>query len=77
MTLYDFLRCKTRAIEICLISENGFVATICWTGRKEMPEIPERLRNKEVVSDKWGKLPIVNGYNETVRIPCHYIDVGD
>ena len=45
--------------------------------REDRFQIPQRLKDKEVVSDKWDELPVMNEDKETIRIPCHYIEIGD
>ena len=77
MTLYNFLLHETYMQELCVICENGYVAATCWIDHEDRFQIPQRLKDKEVVSDKWGKFPVANEYNETIRIPCHYIKIGD
>ena len=77
MTLYNFLLHATYMQELCVICENGYVAATCWIDHEDRFQIPQRLKDKKVVSDKWGELPVTNEYNETIRIPCHYIDIGD
>lgn len=77
MTLYNFLLHETYMQELCVICENGYVAATCWIDHEDRFQIPQRLKDKEVVSDKWGKLPVMNEDKETIRIPCHYIEIGD
>lgn len=77
MTLYNFLLHETYMQELCVICENGYVAATCWIDHEDRFQIPQKLKDKEVMSDKWGELPVVDEENTIYYIPCHYIDIGD
>jgi hypothetical protein len=37
--------------------------------------LDNKLGDKKVKLDTWDYLPIVNGNNAEIKIPCHYIEV--
>lgn len=75
MTLRDFLRKKTNAMELCVIRDGGWIVASCWIDYEDLFAIPNRLADNIVKKDEWGYLPIVNENNAEIKIPCHYVDV--
>lgn len=78
--LTEFLRKKTKAMELCAIRKEGWVIFTCWIDHEDIWLIPEKYSSSVVISDEFGELPIVkvlkNGDTKTIRVPCHYIDIG-
>lgn len=75
MTLWEFLRKKTEARELCVIRESGYIVASCWIDYEDLFHVPPRLADKEIKEDEWGYLTIVNKNNAELKIPCHYVDV--
>lgn len=75
MTLREFLRKKTNALELCAIREDGWITATCWIDHEDLFHIPPKLADREVKRDKWEDLTIVNENNASIKIPCHFIDV--
>lgn len=75
MTLRDFLRTKTNAMELCVIRDGGWIVASCWIDYEDLFAIPNRLADNIVKKDEWGYLSIVNENNACIQIPCHYVDV--
>lgn len=75
MTLRDFLRKKTNAMELCVIRDSGWIVASCWIDYEDLFAIPHRLADNTVKKDEWGYLSIVNENNACIQIPCHYVDV--
>lgn len=75
MTLREFLRTKTNALELCAICEGGWITATCWIDYEDLFHIPPKLADKIVKGDKWDYLTIVNENNASIKIPCHYIDI--
>ena len=78
--LTDFLMKRTKALELCAIRNEGYVIFTCWIDHEDIWLIPEKYSSNVVISDEFGELPIVkvleNGDTRTIRVPCHYIDIG-
>lgn len=75
MTLRDFLRKKTNAMELCVIRDGGWIVASCWIDYEDLFAISNRLADNTVKKDEWGYLSIVNENNACIQIPCHYVDV--
>lgn len=75
MKLQEFLQKKTNVNELCAIRNGGWTVATCHIDNEDLFYIPPKLAEKEVKSDKWGYLPIVNENNACIKIPCHYVDV--
>ena len=75
MTLRDFLRKKTNAMELCVIRDGGWIVASCWIDYEDLFAIPNNLADNIVKNDEWGYLSIVNENNACIQIPCHYVDV--
>ena len=52
MTLYEFLRHKTHANELCVIRDCGDIVASCWTDYEDLFIIPDKLKNHIVKKDK-------------------------
>ena len=78
MRLLEFLRCKTKATELCVICNPWRVATF-WIDHEDLflGYVHPNLRNKYVVNDKWEHLETVDQNGNVVYIDTHYIFVGD
>ena len=75
MKLAEFLWHKTNVKELCVIRDCGWIVASCWIDYEDLFAIPERLSSKDVKSDSWDYLSIVNENNAEIKIPCHYVDV--
>ena len=77
MTLIEFLRTKTNVKELCVIRESGWTVASFWIDYEDLfcGYLDNKLGNKKVKLDTWDYLPIVNGNNAEIKIPCHYIEV--
>lgn len=75
VTLYDFLRHKTQALELCEIREYGWTVATVWIDHEDLFMVPEKLMNRKVKSHSWGNLTIVDESGNRMCVPCHTIDV--
>ena len=75
MKLFEFLRYKTNANELCVIRESGWIIDACWIDYEDFFLVHPKIADKEVKKDEWDYLPIVNENNAKIKIPCHYIDI--
>ena len=75
MKLSEFLLRKTRALELCVIRDSGWIIATFWIDYEDLFYIPHKLANRVVKNDEWGYLPIVNKNNAEIKIPCHYVDL--
>lgn len=77
MTLREFLRTKTNVKELCVIRESGWIVASFWIDYEDLfcGYLSNKLGDKNVKLDTWDYLPIVNGNNAEIKIPCHYIEV--
>lgn len=75
MKLREFLLRKTKALELCVIRDSGWIVATCWIDYEDLFQIPHKLADSVVKKDEWGCLPIVNKNNAEIKIPCHYVDV--
>ena len=74
-TLREFLRKKTQALELCAITDGGWTVATCWIDYEDLFHIPPKLADKEVKSDKWDELTIVDVNGTSIKVPCHYVNV--
>ena len=74
-TVYEFCRNKTAATELVVICEGIWRVATVWIDYEDIFQIPERLRNKTVLSDKWEKLPIVDKDGNKTEILAHHLYV--
>ena len=75
ITLRDFLRRKTQALELCAITDGGWTVATCWIDHEDLFHIPPELADKEVKSDKWDELTIVDANGTSIKVPCHCVNV--
>lgn len=75
MTVNEFCRKKTQALELCAIRDCGYIIQAVWIDYEDLFEMAGSLRYKEVKSDEWGTIPIVTKHGDRIEIPYHYIDV--
>lgn len=75
MKLFEFLRHKTNANELCVIREGGWIIDTCWIDYEDLFLVHPKIADKEVKKDEWDYLPVVNENNAKIKIPCHYIDI--
>lgn len=77
MTLREFLRRETRALELCVVRESGWIVATFFIDYEDLfcRNLTSELGDKEVKSDKWDYLPIVNENGAKIKIWCHYINV--
>lgn len=75
MTLREFLLHKTAIGELCIIRDQGWVISSCWIDAEDLFLIHPNIGNREVKKDSWGKIDVVNKFEQGVSVPCHYIDI--
>ncbi len=75
MKLKQFLLHETQVGELCVITDCGWKVASCWIDSEDLFAIPERYSNREVKEDRWGKLAVTTQEGNTVKVPCHYIEV--
>lgn len=77
MKLFDFLHTRTKANELCVIREAGWIIASYWIDYEDLFShyMAIKLENRIVESDEWGYLTIVNKNNAEIKIPCHYVDI--
>lgn len=75
ITLRTFLREKTKARELCVIRECGWIVAACWIDYEDLFHIPPTMSDMIVKKDEWGYLDVVNENNACIKIPCHFVDV--
>lgn len=73
--LKDYLLNKTQAMELCVITEDGWITATCYIDHEDMFHIPLQLAGKTVKSEQWSVINIVDKNGKVIQIPCHYIDV--
>ena len=77
MKLIEFLRKKTQALELCVVCDSGWRVATYFIDYEDLfcRHLDHKLGEKEVKSDKWDYLPIVNENGAKIQIWCHYINV--
>ena len=65
MKLYDFLRKKTGARELCVITEGGWIVATAWIDYEDLFQVPKRLANMEVVKDRFDTLTVRDDAHRT------------
>lgn len=75
MTVREFCRHKTQALELCIIRDSGWIVHSVWIDYEDIFVLSNRYENKEVIKDEWGTIPIVDKNGNKIDVPCHYIDV--
>lgn len=75
MTIREFCRHKTQALELCIIRESGWIVHSVWIDYEDIFVLSNQYENKEVIKDEWGTIPIVDKNGNKIDVPCHYIDV--
>jgi len=75
ITLFEFLRYRTDASELCVIRDCGWICAAAYIDNEDLFGIPERLKNKLVKNHEWGFLKIRDREGMVQHINVHYIDV--
>ena len=75
MTVREFCRNKTRALELCIIRDSGWIVHSVWIDYEDIFVLSNQYENKEVIKDEWGTIPIVDKNGNKIDVSCHYIDV--
>lgn len=75
MTLREFLRTQTRALELCVIRDGGWIVATAWIDLEDLFRIDEKIGKKEVISHNWGLLMTVDRKGDTKYVECHFIDI--
>lgn len=75
MTVREFCRNKTKALELCVIRDSGWIVHTVWIDYEDIFVISKQYEHKEIKNDEWGTIPIVTEHGDKIEIPCHYIDV--
>ena len=76
MNVKEFLLYHTRAEELCIILDGGWMCAAAWIDHEDLfiGGIPEGIKNREVKADRWGTLRICKKNGKFREIPCHYIE---
>ena len=77
MKLSEFLLHKTNAHELCVIRDGGWIVATAWIDSEDLLDryIDNKILDREVRSNTWDYLPVVNENNASIKIPCHHIDL--
>lgn len=75
MSLREFLLTKTNALELCAITDGGWIVATCWIDHEDLFHVPPKLADKPVKKEYWDYLTIVNENNASIKVPCHFVDV--
>lgn len=78
MPLIEFLLHHTKVLELCAITESGYISATVFIDSEDLFTrcLSPLLREKKVKQDHWDTLPIVDASGKRVKIPCRYIEVG-
>ena len=71
----NFLLHKTKVGELCVIRDSCWIVATCWIDAEDLFVIPPRYADREVKSDSWGLLTVVDEIGTKNKVPCHFIDV--
>ena len=65
MKLREFLRTKTRALELCVIRESGWIVATCFIDHEDLfcRHLDNKLGDMEVKNDKWEPKDKINAEN--------------
>lgn len=74
MTVREFCLRNTRAHELVVIRDCGWIVATAWIDDEDIFRLLESVKNKTVIKNEWGKLSVVTEHGDTIEIPCHYID---
>ena len=83
MKLYEYLRTQTSALELCTITEGGWIVATAWIDHEDLfsHHLPRSLADKEVVSTGFKTLTIRDEEHSTrdreviVRVPVRTVEV--
>lgn len=77
MTLSQFMLGRVRAHELCIIRDCGYIVATFWIDREDLflRHMDQYLAYHEVKHHEWGEIPITKENEQTIKIPCHYIDI--
>lgn len=73
MTVAEYCRNKTRALQLCAILDQGWIVETVWIDYEDIFRISERSRNLTVKEVKQDKLKIVDANGSEMEIPCLFI----
>ena len=82
MKLYDFLRKKTGARELCVITEGGWTVAAAYIDYEDLFQIPSRLGEMEVLKERFDTLTVRDEANSArdketvVMVPVRVLEVG-
>lgn len=74
MTVSEFCRTKTQALELCAITYDGWIIATVWIDYEDLFHIDKKVAKMKVKSDKWGTIPVVTEHGGKIIVPCHYIE---
>ena len=74
ITVYEFCRHMTQAMELCVLCDGGWIVDAVWIDHEDIFRIPDSLKDKPVKSDYWEYLTTVNADGEQIKVPAHFID---
>ena len=70
MTVREFCKNKTKATELCIIRDRGYIVSAVWIDYEDIFRLPESIKNKEVKNLCHGTIDVYGMKN----VPCVYID---
>lgn len=77
ITLRQFLRTKTKAEELCVICDCGWIRATVWIDHEDLFHVPPKYAAKPVLGDWWDMIPTVNAAGEKTDVEAHFIEMGD
>ena len=82
MKLYEYLRKKTEARELCVIREGGWTVATAYIDYEDLFQVPAHLGEMEVLKDSFDTLTVRDNKNSTdkietvVKVPVRVVNVG-
>lgn len=73
MTVAEYCRNKTRALQLCAILDHGWIVETVWIDYEDIFRISDRSRNMTVKETEQDKLTIVDANGKKMEIPCLFI----
>lgn len=78
MNLREFLLTKTRARELCIITDYGYVIGATYIDHEDLfiNSLNPRILNEKVNSDSWNKFTFINNDRKAQTVLAHFIEIG-
>lgn len=73
MTVVEYCRNKTRALQLCAILDHGWIVETVWIDYEDIFRISESSRKLKVKKAEQDKLKIVDANGKEMEIPCLFI----